>query len=163
MDGKANTCGIACGFGSQTIKQDIGVWLQARERNAHWRQARKPERAPGELHSRPVDVRPQVVPVPVTGGGAVALRSAAVHEERRAFGQTHGLSALVDGALTSQRVEQDEAVLVAARCGKPATCIEVAHLAAVVRLSELGRAWRGDDPSTAVLDIHRVGKHGAAS
>ena len=81
-------------------------------------------------HARPIDVGPQVVPVPMIRGGAIALGRAAIHQQRVAFAKRYLLATLPHDALAAKRIENDVAILVGARRGEVLARVESAYLAA---------------------------------
>ena len=65
------------------------------------------------------------------GGGAVALRGAAVQQQGAAGGQLHALVVLLNQTGAGQRIKQQIAFLIGAGCGKMGAAIKVAGLGAV--------------------------------
>ena len=114
------------------------------------------------VETGPVDVRPEVMPTPRVGMRAVALRRAAVHQERVAASELDDGRALHDLAGPRDAVEDQVALLGVALGHEALMRVELADLAAVEALGKVQGTRCAAQPAALFLHVHRVVEHPAS-
>ena len=100
-----------------------------------------------------------MMPAALPRGGAVALRGAAVQQQRLPGAEHHMAFPLLDEPCTPEGIKQDVTFLICPGGGKMLLGIEHPRFGAIIRLDQLCFAGRCAFPYTLRGHIHVVGQH----